>query len=247
MHKLHAFFIAVQFLTRIPVPQMQQVSDKNVGRSMLYYPLVGLIIGVFLFSVAWLSTTSSTFLSAALVLGTWVLITGALHLDGLADSADAWIGGNGDVERSLEIMKDPYSGPVAVVVLLLVLLLKLTAIESIISSGDLLLLLIAPVIARALMPLLLLTTPYVRNIGLGTAMVENLPPKKAVYTLLLLCALFSLYFVSITVVIAAAICFFLIRKIMMNRLGGTTGDTAGALLEISETVMLVAIVFQKNN
>ena len=71
---------------------------------------------------------ASPLLQAALLLALWVALTGALHLDGLADSADAWLGGFGDPARTLEIMKDPRSGPVAVVVLVLLLLLKFSAL-----------------------------------------------------------------------------------------------------------------------
>jgi adenosylcobinamide-GDP ribazoletransferase len=70
-------------------------------------------------------------LHAALLLTVWVLLSGGLHLDGLADSADAWLGGFGDRERTLTIMKDPRSGPIAVVVLVLVLLLKFCALAGV--------------------------------------------------------------------------------------------------------------------
>jgi len=241
--KLRPLFIAIQFLTRVPVPAMENITDKEVGRSTLYYPVVGLLIGLLLFSIAWVGGSASSLLTAALALSGWVVITGALHLDGLADSADAWVGGNGNKERTLEIMKDPCSGPVAVVFVLLVLLLKFSAIESIISSGQLSLLILAPVIARASMPVLLLTTPYVRDIGLGSAMVEYLPSKKAIYGMIFLNAIFALLFgyVGLAIIAISLICFVLIRKLMIKRIGGTTGDTAGAMLELMETGVLVAI------
>ncbi len=241
MSKLHPLFIAIQFLTRIPVPEMQKVTDEETGRSLLYYPLVGLIIGFLLLLTAWITHSASSLLSAALILSTWVLITGALHLDGLADSADAWIGGNGDKEHTLAIMKDPCSGPVAVVLLLLVLLLKFVAIEAILSHDDLLLLLLAPVVSRALMPLLLATTPYVRSNGLAASMVENLPSIKAISILLFICAAFTFFIASINIIIASIIGFFLIKSLMLKRLGGTTGDTAGAMLETMEMIIIVTL------
>lgn len=240
--RLQQFFVAVQFLTRVPVPRLDNINKTDIGQSMLFYPLVGLCIGLALWSIAWL-TGDNSLLSAALVLGFWVLITGALHLDGLADSADAWIGGNIDVKRSLEIMKDPRSGPIAVTVLVVILLLKFSAIEAIIVGGQISALLIAPIIGRACMPLLLLTTPYVRSDGLGSAMVDNLPSAKSILIVLTLCMLFVLSFgyTGIVSILISVVCFIIIRKKLMNWISGTTGDTAGALMEIIETTILIGI------
>jgi len=109
-----ALLIAVQFLTRLPVPFRIDHQPRHIGHSLLYYPLVGLLIGGILLAGAELlqRTSLDTGLSAALLLTLWVLLTGGLHLDGLADSADAWVGGLGDKQHTLEIMKDPSCGPI---------------------------------------------------------------------------------------------------------------------------------------
>lgn len=243
MNKLRPFLIAIQFLTRIPVPMMDNISEDEIGRSTLFYPLVGLLIGIFLMAIAWSTNNTSSFLSAALILTGWVLITGALHLDGLADSADAWLGGNGDKERTLEIMKDPSSGPVAVTIVVLILLLKFTAIEAIVSTENYSLLLLAPFIARVYMPLLLLTTPYVRSIGLGSTMVEYLPSSAKIIASVSVSGLFALFFgfSGLTAIIISVITFLLLRKLMLDRIEGTTGDTAGAMLEVIEMTILISI------
>ncbi|WP_162232572.1 adenosylcobinamide-GDP ribazoletransferase, partial [Methylogaea oryzae] len=100
------------------------------GRSLLAYPAVGLLIGVLLAVVHGLSDAAPPAVSAALILLTWVLSTGALHLDGLADCADAWVGGHGSRERTLQILKDPHAGSVAVAVTVTVLLAKFAALQS---------------------------------------------------------------------------------------------------------------------
>ena len=240
--RLQQFFIAVQFLTRVPVPRLDNINKTDIGQSMLFYPLVGLFIGLALWGIAWL-TGDDSLLSAALVLGFWVLITGALHLDGLADSADAWIGGNNDTKRSLAIMKDPRAGPIAVTVLVVLLLLKFSAIEAIVASGQMSALLLAPIIGRACMPLLLLTTPYVRSDGLASAMVDKLPSAKSILIVLTLCVLFILSFgyTGIVSILISVVCFIITRKQLMRWINGTTGDTAGALLEIVETTVLISI------
>ena len=112
-----AFLIALQFLTRIPVTVEVNWSGENMGKSVLFYPLIGLLIGLFLALLFAVIEQQHSLLVAAIVLMGWVMITGGLHLDGLADSADAWAGGLGDKQRTLDIMKDSRSGALAIVVL----------------------------------------------------------------------------------------------------------------------------------
>lgn len=127
---LRSLLVALQFLTRLPVRLSAMPTPEQFGRAVLCYPLVGVLIGVVLYAAARSLDGTPPLLQAALLLSLWVALSGALHLDGLADMADAWIGGLGDRERTLAIMKDPRSGPVAVVVLVLVLLLKFSALAA---------------------------------------------------------------------------------------------------------------------
>mgnify|MGYP002870254812 FL=1 len=122
---MQPFLIALQFLTCLPVRLRSMPEPQQIGRSLLYYPLVGLLLGALLCLFGIALGNAAAPLNAALLLAAWVWLTGALHLDGLADSADAWVGGFGDRERTLAIMKDPRSGPVAVAVLVLLLLVSL--------------------------------------------------------------------------------------------------------------------------
>lgn len=239
-----ALWVAMQFLTRLPLPKMAVIEDRERGYSLLWYPLVGLLIGGLLVFLAWILMDVSSLLSAALLLAAWVAITGALHLDGLADSADAWMGGLGSRERSLAIMQDPHCGTGAVVVLVLVLLLKFAALEHILATGDFNLLWTAPVLGRLAVPLLFLTTPYVRPGGLGEALAKHLP-RRAAWVVVVMTAAFvaGQSVVGIVVVVVAALTFFLLRAMMLRRIQGTTGDTAGAMVELVEMAVLVAIVF----
>lgn len=233
--------IALQFLTRFPVPKVNDVDNRNAGRSLLYYPVVGLLIGLLLAAVYWVLDGASDRLAAALLLFIWVLITGGLHLDGLADSADAWVGGLGDRERTLTIMKDPYCGPAAVVALVMVLIIKLTALEALVAAGDWMALVMAPVLARTGLPVLFLTTPYLRANGLGSALAEHLP-RVAVAPVVVTTAV-AMLLISGTqglwLVITAITVFAVLRGLMMSRIGGTTGDTAGAAVELTETALLI--------
>lgn len=232
-------WIALQFLSSLPVSLPGMPAAREVGRSLLWYPLVGLLFGLLLWLASHFLQGTPAPLHAALLLTLWVLLSGGLHLDGLADSADAWLGGFGDRERTLLIMKDPRSGPIAVVTLVLVLLLKFCAIWVLVERGIGAQLLLAPLIGRAAMLGLFLSTPYVRQGGLGQALAEHLP-RQAAGWVLLGCMLFCLVLGGWIVVVALAV-FAWLRQLMCRRLGGTTGDTAGAMLELLELAVVLGL------
>lgn len=238
------FWIALQFLSSLPIRLPGMPTPQESGRSLLFYPLVGLLFGVILWALNGVLLGAPLLLHAALLLTAWVLLSGALHLDGLADSADAWLGGFGDRERTLTIMKDPRSGPIAVVTLVLVLLLKFCALLALIEQQQTVLLIIVPLIGRSALLGLFLTTPYVRAGGLGQALADHLPRlagKQVLGVSALACVLIGGFSGAFAVVLAALV-FVWLRRVMLRRLGGTTGDTAGALLELLEVAVLVGVV-----
>jgi adenosylcobinamide-GDP ribazoletransferase len=234
--------IALQFLTRLPISLAGMPAPQQIGRSLLWYPVVGLLLGLWLVGLQQLLGDTPLPLQAALLLAVWVGSTGGLHLDGLADTADAWVGGFGNRQRSLEIMQDPRSGPIAVVVLVLLLLLKFAALVAILQAGEGALLLMVPWLARGLLPLLFLTTPYVRAGGLGQALAEHLPRRQLSWLLAAHAAALLLFgWAGVLALLVAGVLFLWLRRLMLQRLGGTTGDTAGAMLELAECALLVAL------
>lgn len=237
---IRPLLLALQFLTRLPVPLSDRPTESDTGRSLLYYPLVGLLIGLLLAATAWALADAPALLRAALVLTVWVLLTGALHLDGLADSADAWAGGHGDRDKTLAIMKDPHCGPVAVVVLVMVLLVKFAALEPIASSREWTTLILIPVLGRTALPLLFFTTPYVRPGGLGAVLVKYQRRRTGALVVLLtvIAVLLTLGATGLWLLLASAGVFLLVRALMIKYIGGTTGDTAGALVELIEAAGL---------
>lgn len=234
--------VALQFLTRLPVHFKQMPTSEQFGRATLFYPLVGLLIGGLLMGVGELLVNVHLLLQAALLLALWVLISGGLHLDGLADTADAWVGGLGDRERTLAIMKDPRCGPVAVVTLVVVLLLKFAAITAVLGNHQYWALLLAPWLGRCALPLLFFNTGYARPGGLGQALADHLPRRAMPWmlvgnaALMMLAGLPGMLAVSVTLVV-----FVWLRRRFIARLGGTTGDTAGAMVELVECAVLVAL------
>jgi len=242
---LNNFLIAVQFLTRLPLKFDLDWQDKKVAKSLLWYPLVGTLIGLMLILFAGLFSTQQAMLCAALTLSFWVLISGGLHLDGLADSADAWLGSHGNKQRALEIMKDPQAGPIAVIVLVLLLLIKFSALYSLINTDKFFLLLIVPALARSAPLLLFLTTAYVREKGLGRAMSVHFPRRESVFILILtaLCVFFLSGLINglLLIIISISVLYGL-RYLMMKLIGGITGDTIGASIEIIEMIVLCVLV-----
>ncbi|GLQ96654.1 adenosylcobinamide-GDP ribazoletransferase [Dyella mobilis] len=238
---MRGLLVALGFLTRLPVPLGAFDDARAKAVSLAWYPLVGLLIGLLLGSLAWLLRDTPPLLAAGIVVVAWVALTGAMHLDGLADSADAWIGGLGDREKTLAIMKDPRCGPAGVVALVLVLLLKFAALASL-HPAPWSELILASLLARVGLTALFLTTPYVRGGGLGAALSSA--PRNACAVAIAVSVGFCLLgrWHGVLALGVAAVVFGGWRHACIKRLGGITGDTAGALAEMVEAAVLVALV-----
>ncbi|VXC40209.1 Adenosylcobinamide-GDP ribazoletransferase [Pseudomonas sp. 8Z] len=237
-----ALLIALQFLTRLPVSLPGMPAPEQIGRSLLWYPVVGLLLGLLLWGAHLLLGQATAPLQAAILLALWAGLSGGLHLDGLADTADAWVGGFGERERTLTIMKDPRSGPIAVVVLVLLLLLKFAALLTLLQAGQGVYLVLLPWLGRSLLPVLLATTPYVRSGGIGQALVDHLPRQQLPWVLAVhLLGMLLFGWQALLALAASALLFIWLRRALLQRLGGTTGDTAGALVELGECVALLSL------
>lgn len=240
-HLLQPFFVALQFLTIIPIKLRADDFTTALKYSLVYYPLVGLCIGFALSLLAWLCSSIAPAISAVCLLILWVFLTGALHLDGLADTADGWVGGHGERERTLAIMKDPASGPIAICAVVLILLLKYASLEVLLTGSQWLLIMAVPVIGRLAVMSVIATVPYIRAAGLGTVLsVET--PKKIIWTAMLVSVVVLLCFSPLTMTMAlllAAGITVLLACIFMRRLGGMTGDIYGAVIEIVEAAVLM--------
>jgi len=243
----HAFLIAGRFLTRLPLPDPGPVAGPDFGRCAVFFPLVGLILGSIVWGLSALSAavgSPAPDVAAALVLVAWVGLTGGLHLDGLADTADAWIGGLGDRSRTLEIMRDPGSGPFGVITLILLLLCKWTALSALMTVGAPAGLIWIPVLARVQLLLLMLTTPPAHAAGMGAEIGPQMPRAPAWTWVIVALAASALFLGAqwLGLVAAAGALFLLWRRSMLARLGGFSGDTAGALVELSEALLLITAV-----
>lgn len=236
-------WIALQFLTVFPIQLKQMPSPRQNAQSLLFYPLIGLLIGLLLFAIAVVLVKLPIILLSTLLLVVWVWMTGGLHLDGLADTADAWVGGFGDPERTLRIMKDPSSGPIGVLSLLIVCVLKWSALYILLEQQQLWLLILVPMLARLSPLILFLTTPYVRNQGLGTAMSQHIPRKLSYMTIAVVLGLSGIMGIwGLALVMMSLIIIWYLRVKFIQRIGGITGDTIGATIEWVESVSLFGII-----
>lgn len=237
------FWIALQFLTVLPIELKTIPTAQQNGRAILFYPLVGLIIGGILFLISCLLAKLPVLLLAAIIMTLWIWLTGGLHLDGLADTADAWVGGFGDKLRTLQIMKDPSCGPIGVLSLVVVCLLKFVLIYVLIEQDQSLFLVFVPALGRVVPSILFLTTPYVREKGLGRSLTDHLP-KAASWIIAGFVLLLALYWKwqGLIAIIGFLISLVYLRYLFIKRIGGITGDTVGAAIELSENVLLFSFV-----
>ncbi len=237
------FFIALQFLTTFPIQLKAMPSKQQNGQSLLFYPVVGLIIGSILALIAFTLQSLPIILLSSIILVVWIWLTGGLHLDGLADTADAWVGGFGDAERTLKIMKDPACGPIGVLSLVIICLLKWSALYVLLQKQQFLALILFPILGRLAPLFLFLSTQYVREKGLGSSMAEYIPRAWAL-AVFLLCLAACLYFswVGLISLVVFVVTLAYLRRKFIQRIGGVTGDTIGAAIEISELSSLMAFV-----
>ena len=238
------FWIALQFLTTFPVRLSTMPTPQQNAQALLFYPVVGLLIGAILYGITLLLYALPLVLLSSVILVLWIWLTGGLHLDGLADTADAWVGGFGDKARTLEIMKDPSCGPIGVLSLIVVCILKWSALCVLLQQQQCYsALILFPVLGRLVPLFFFLSTDYVSAQGLGSQLSQHLARPIAM-ALLLLIPLVALYWTWIGVVVIAT--FYLVlwylRYKFIQRIGGVTGDTIGASIEIIELATLFSFV-----
>ncbi len=234
------FWIALQFLTTFPIHLKAMPTPQQNAQSLLFYPCIGLLIGGLLYIVALLLAPTPLLLQSALIVVIWIWLTGGLHYDGLADTADAWVGGFGDRERTLNIMKDPSCGPIGVLAIVMVVLLKFAGIYVVLEQKATLILLLLPALARTAPLILLRTSSYVRQQGIAKDMTQYLP-KGSLWVVVVFSLAMGLCFKLLGCVLILSFIAVLayLRMKFVQRLGGVTGDTIGASIEILETLTLL--------
>ncbi len=248
---MSAFLLAARFLTILSWPRAPEEPDAfDFAAAVSRFPFVGLSLGVLLvimdLFVGWVAPVS---VRDGLLVIALVVLTGGLHLDGLADLADA-MGGGVDAESRLKIMKDSVIGPMGAMAIGGALLLKFAALQSLPSEGRWAALLLAPTFSRAAMAYLIVSLPYARSEGgTGSAFAEAADPGHG-YTAVgwaLAASLVFGFFGGVLVGVVAGVVTLVAKRVLEKKLGGGTGDGYGAAGEVVETISLLAFAIRWGN
>lgn len=262
--KLHgqALAAALQFLTRIPVPLEVPFEKRILARSVIYFPIAGVVVGLSLSLFGWFFGLFVPALPAAVLLLTiWTMLSGGLHLDGWMDTADGVLS-HRSRERMLEIMKDSRVGAMGVIAAVLLLLLKFAVLVELLQLENplpfLTMLAVIPVWSRWWMSVAIAGWPSARQgEGIG-ALFQEVTYKQvtagfvSTVILTLICSLIGGFTaVEIITLTAGGILLTIIAGWWMStwlsrKLGGLTGDTYGALNEAIEAILLLALLIALN-
>ncbi|KIN73141.1 adenosylcobinamide-GDP ribazoletransferase [Sulfitobacter guttiformis] len=237
---LRQLWLAFVLLTRLPLPHLPENAFSQGPRAVWAYPLVGFVVGAIgaLTGQISLSLGLPVTGSAVLALGAMILLTGAMHEDGLADMFDGFWGGT-TTARRLDIMRDSQIGTYGVLALILVCLAKISALSVLLGSGGWAIV-AAAALSRGIMPALMHGLPHARVDGLSRSV--GVPPRRAAVTAAAigaLAALLCLGSLGIAAICVAALVGLATALLAKRKIGGQTGDVLGAAQQLGETAILL--------
>lgn len=246
------FILILQFMTRIPI-NINVGFDEDFYKSIVYFPLVGFVLGILTFLVGLASTLIfNTFITSIIVTLAGVLLTGGLHIDGLGDTFDA-IYSYRDKEKMLEIMKDSRLGTNSLLAIMFLILLKVGFIYSAIDKGFMWTLIFMPATARLGLMTLTYKTRTPREKGMGNLFIGKgsirMLITSAVYTILLILTIGKFIFLApniellkiLSSILVVFIFIDLFKKHIYKKIDGITGDILGCTVELSEVIYLVCV------
>jgi adenosylcobinamide-GDP ribazoletransferase len=240
----YSLVFSIQFLTRINITSDIHEKPFRMQTALAAFPLVGFLIGCILFCFYKLLTllcNCNPVTVAVLIVTIETILTGALHLDGLADSCDALLSPHTTTEKKLEIMKDSRIGVMGATALILALLLKITLIAELLGQHLPSILLIYPAVGRWTLVFFLFMSPYLRKSGTGQLLAENTSSIVLLQASawIIPCVLFPLF---IPVFVLHLVALMLYRGYIHKTINGITGDILGSALVLSELIVLLLIV-----
>jgi adenosylcobinamide-GDP ribazoletransferase len=239
--------LAISFLTILPVIDQRPASDETVAASFAWFPIVGCLIGLALVGEDWLlAHFFAQVVRSVLIVLSLTVLTGAVHLDGLADTADA-LGAGRDRARALDILRDSRVGTFGASAIFFDLTLKILALSTLAGPRRYAALIIAPTLARFAMVMVGVGIPYLRESGAGTAFLNSQSlgwrRRVAVVFLIIDCAILLSPFrtVGVMAVSFAMLIACLMHLFYRSWLGGVTGDLIGACGEVIEIAVLLTM------
>ena len=237
-------------MTRIPI-KADLGFDEEFHKSIVYFPLVGFVIGLISFVVGSLAIKIfDPFLTSILIVAAEVILTGGLHIDGLGDTFDA-IYSNRDKERMLEIMKDSRLGTNSLLAILFLILIKIGLINAMINSNLMCLIIFMPMISRLSVIVMLYKTVTPRKVGMGNIFIGkatlNMFITAIVYTSIIIVVVNKFIFLSTSLNIIKLLSSILVvmlfdnlfKKSVYKKIDGVTGDILGCTIELGELVFLL--------
>ena len=239
--------LAISFLTILPVIDRRRASEDTVAASFAWFPIVGFVLGAALTAEDWLlAHVFAQVIRSVLIIVSLTVVTGAVHLDGLADTADA-LGAGRERERALDILRDSRVGTFGASAIFFDLTLKILALSTLAGHRRYAALLLAPMLARWAMILVASGLPYLRSSGSGSTLLGNENKSLglravfvAIFTLVVVLMLGALRAVALAGAVAIVIVFKM-RWFYRRWLGGVTGDLIGACGELVEIAVLVTM------
>lgn len=238
------FFAALRFLTVIPLPSRRQAIPEEVGRSLGYFPLVGLLLGLLIMGLdRGLELVLPTSVVSGLLVVVLVLATGAIHLDGFIDTCDGLVAGRTPQQR-WEVMRDSRVGAFGVVGACCLLLLKYVSLAGLPESSRMAALVLMPVLGRWAVVCSISAFPYARPEGLGKAFKDGATwPGVALATIIALAASVGfLQLKGLAIMFGVGLVTLTLSLILKRKFAGLTGDTYGAVIEVAEvTAVILAI------
>jgi adenosylcobinamide-GDP ribazoletransferase len=235
--------LAAAFLTRLRLPDCGPVAEGALARAMRAFPLVGALLGLAAGGIYGVTASVLPPLpSALLAVLALVLLTGALHEDGLADLADG-LGARGGRERRLEVMRDSRTGAYGVLALVFSVSLRVSAVAALPHGwGAVGALMAAAALSRALIPAVLQGLPPARSDGLGAS--AGVPHAGIAATALGLGLALAIAGLGLTgalaAIVAAGLAALAVATVARRALGGYTGDVLGAVQQAAEAAILLA-------
>ena len=229
---------AVQFLTRLPVPRVLGAGTTDLHKAAPWFPFVGLLVGGVVALAAWVGAGIGPWPASLLGVFAWVIVTGALHLDGLGDVADGLGASHGSPDRFLEVIRDPHIGSFGVTAIVLQIVAKLVLLAELAQRSHVLAIVLVAAWARWGSMVLARGVPPLAP-GFAQAFARSISVRViGGWALVLTVA----SIVVAPVLVAAMAVPFLLAIYWRRRLGGITGDCHGASIEATETVLLALVV-----
>ncbi len=236
------FFTAIRFLTIFPAPYNGPEGPNDLGRAIAFFPLVGLVIGIVLGGLAYLlRSIFPTTIVAALLVTALVILTGAHHLDGLADTCDGMVAGRTRIQR-LEIMSDTRVGTFGIAGVCLILLLKYAIFS---ATTGIAAMLVFPTVSRWTMSGDMLLFPSARDSGSGYSAKQGAgwPGFAAGGLITLVVCILCLGIVQGALLMAGLFALSVALGALLTAIyGGLTGDSYGAIIEITEALALLLTI-----